>query len=113
MLQYLESLGTGAASGSASSLPPSASNPRPPRPERVRHLLYGSLDALDRTIKILHALGYAEPKDWSEPLPVPKDGEVLPAINPTKETPPSTVEGAPPSGVKVWMVILTKTMLLE
>ena len=120
MLQYLEP-GAGAASGSASSLPPSASNPRPPRPERVRHLLYGSLPALDRTIKVLHALGYAEPKDWSEPLPVPQGGMPPQAIRPTEETPPSpvdetppsTVEGAPPSGVKVWMVILTKTMLLE
>ncbi|WP_240966728.1 hypothetical protein [Nodosilinea sp. P-1105] len=112
MLQYLEP-GAGAASGSASSLPPSASNPRPPRPERVRHLLYGSLPALDRTIKILHALGYAEPNDWSEPLPIPQGGGAPPAVNSTEETPPSPVEGALPSGVEVWMVILTKTILLE
>ena len=96
MLQYLESPGAGAASGSASSLPPSASSPRPPRPERVRHLLYGSLPALDRTIKVLHALGYAEPKDWSDPIPVP----------------PSAAEAGQGNPVEIWMVILTKTVLL-
>ncbi len=112
MLQYLEP-GAGAVSGSASSLPPSASNPRPPRPERVRHLLYGSLPALDRTIKILikilHALGYADPNDWSDPLPVPQGG----ATSTTEEAPPNAVDLAPPSGVEVWMVIMTKTLLLE
>ncbi|NMF82034.1 hypothetical protein [Nodosilinea sp. P-1105] len=112
MLQYLEP-GAGAVSGSASSLPPSASSPRPPRPEKVRHLLYGSLPALDRTIKILHALGYADPNDWSDPLPVPQSGGTPPAVSPSEQTPPNPVEGVPPSAVEVWMVILTKTLLLE
>ncbi|PSN79731.1 hypothetical protein C8B47_10230, partial [filamentous cyanobacterium CCP4] len=40
-------------------------------PEKVRHMLYGSLAGIDRTIKILHALGYADPNDWSEPIPAP------------------------------------------
>jgi hypothetical protein len=62
----------------------------------VRHLLYGSLAALDRTIKILHAIGYADPNDWSDPLPVPPTG------------PRSS------SGVETtWMVIMTKTVLIE
>jgi hypothetical protein len=39
-------------------------------PEKVRHLLYGSLAGIDRTIKILHALGYTDPNDWSDPIPV-------------------------------------------
>jgi hypothetical protein len=47
---------------------PSPAAPRLPRQERVRHVLFGSLKALDRTVKILHVLGYAEPNDWSPPL---------------------------------------------
>ena len=78
-------------------LPPSGANDRgarPLNPEKVRHLLYGSLAALDRTIKILHAYGYADPNDGRDPIPVPPSG------------------GAAPEGV-TWMVILTKTLLLE
>lgn len=76
----------------ASVPPQSGANdpgPRPvdsPRQERVRHLLYGSLAGLDRTIKILHALGYANPNDWSEPIPTGKPHQ--------------------------WMVIMTKLLLL-
>ncbi|WOD39811.1 hypothetical protein [Nodosilinea sp. E11] len=68
---------------------------RPLTPEKVRHLLYGSLAAIDRTIKILHAIGYADPNDWSDPIPVPQ-GEASPATKPNQ-----------------WMVIMTKTVLLE
>ena len=78
-------------------LPPSGANDRgarPLNPEKVRHLLYGSLAALDRTIKILHAYGYADPNDGRDPIPVPPSG------------------GAAPERV-TWMVILTKTLLLE
>ncbi len=50
MFEYLEPDASG-----ASSNPPSCSSKPQPRPERVRHLLYGSLAAIDRTIKILHA----------------------------------------------------------
>jgi hypothetical protein len=97
------------AGGGPLPMPPNPGTPIPvaqsPHPERVRHLLYGSLAALDRTIKILHALGYAEPNDWSDPLPVPQGGVAPLAI--------SAVEEVPPSGVEVWMVILTKTLFLE
>jgi hypothetical protein len=58
-----------------------------PHQERVRHLLYGSLAGIDRTIKILHTLGYADPNDWSEPMPTGRPNE--------------------------WMVIMTKVLLLE
>jgi hypothetical protein len=61
----------------------------------VRHLLYGSLAAIDRTIKILHAYGYADPNDWSDPLPVPLSGAVA-TDQPNQ-----------------WMVILTKILLIE
>ena len=88
MFEYLDPDAAG-----ASNLPPD--QPAQPRPERVRHLLYGSLAAIDRTIKILHAHGYADPNDWSDPIPVPPGG------------------GAAPSTDMPWMVILTKTLLLE
>jgi hypothetical protein len=58
-----------------------------PRQERVRHVIYGSLPALDRTTKILHVLGYAEPNDWCEPIPTDKPNQ--------------------------WMKILTKILLME
>jgi hypothetical protein len=32
-------------------------------------MLYGSLAAIDRTIKIFRALGYADPNDGRDPLP--------------------------------------------
>jgi hypothetical protein len=84
----------------ASNLPPgNKSLPVPPNtrapgkgtrslnPEKVRHLLYGSLAGIDRTIKILHAYGYADPNDWSDPLPTDQPNQ--------------------------WMVILTKLLLIE
>ncbi|WP_026072423.1 hypothetical protein [Nodosilinea nodulosa] len=91
MFEYLEPDATG-----ASHLPPSSRSIPQARPERVRHMLYGSLAAIDRTIKILHALGYADPNDWSEPIPAP----------PSAETRSS-------GGVETWMAILTKTVLIE
>jgi hypothetical protein len=74
-----------------------ANNPdtRPLTPEKVRHMLYGSLAGIDRTIKILHAIGYADPNDWSDPIPVPPGAE-----------------NAPTTAAQ-WMVIMTKTVLLE
>ena len=78
-------------------LPPSGANDRgarPLNPEKVRHLLYGSLAALDRTIKILHAYGYADPNDGRDPIPVPPNAEG------------ATIAAQ-------WMVIMTKTVLLE
>ncbi|MBW4484604.1 MAG: hypothetical protein KME14_18885 [Tildeniella torsiva UHER 1998/13D] len=59
-------------------------------------MLYGSLAAIDRTIKILHAHGYADPTDWSDPIPVPPGGAASAA-----------------SPDMPWMVILTKTLLIE
>ncbi|HZG37203.1 MAG TPA: hypothetical protein VEZ50_00860 [Nodosilinea sp.] len=61
----------------------------------MRHMLYGSLAVIDRTIKILHAHGYADPNDWSDPMPVPQ-GDTSPGTKPNQ-----------------WMVIMTKTVLLE
>ncbi|MGG6242597.1 hypothetical protein ACQ4N7_28640 [Nodosilinea sp. AN01ver1] len=106
---------------------------KPPTPEKVRHMLYGSLAAIDRTIKILHALGYADPNDWSDPIPAPPGvamGDTawslrLRSATGTEATgaePRSLSEADLPavsgadlpavSGVELWMVILTKTLLL-
>ncbi len=72
---------------------------KPLNPEKVRHLLYGSRAGIDRTIKILHAHGYADPNDWSDPIPVPPSSS-------------GVVRASTPAGT-TWMVILTKTILLE
>jgi len=82
MLQYPEPDASG-----ASDRPPASSERRQPQPERVRHVLYGSLQGLDRAIKILHSLGYADPNDWCDPVP----------------------SGEP----NQWLVVMTKTLLVE
>ncbi|WOD36944.1 hypothetical protein [Nodosilinea sp. E11] len=71
---------------------------KPSTPEKVRHMLYGSLAGIDRTIKILHAHGYTDPNDWSDPIPVPPTSDIL--------SPAS-------SGAEMWMAIATKTVLIE
>ncbi|MBD2256986.1 hypothetical protein [Pseudanabaena sp. FACHB-2040] len=50
-------------------------------------MLYGSLEVLDRTIKHLHTLHYADPDDWSDPIPSGKDNQ--------------------------WMAVLIKHLLIE
>jgi hypothetical protein len=47
------------------------------RREPVRHLLFGSPQAVQITIKHLHRLGYAEPNDWSIPIPTGRSQEVM------------------------------------
>ncbi|MGB3311570.1 MAG: hypothetical protein WA939_05175 [Nodosilinea sp.] len=96
MFEYLEPDDSDNQEAGSLPLPPGANDrgTRPLTPEKVRHMLYGSLAGIDRTIKILHALGYADPNDWSDPIPVPPspDGAIAAAQ---------------------WMVIMTKTVLLE
>ena len=43
----------------------------------VRHTLFGTLTAVQNTIKLLHKLNYAEPNDWSRPLPTGRVNEVM------------------------------------
>ncbi|PSR13333.1 hypothetical protein C8255_25400 [filamentous cyanobacterium CCP3] len=85
---------------------------KPLNPEKVRHMLFGSLAGIDRTIKILHALGYANPNDWSEPMPAPLSGVVGTASPEGMPRSSSGVETRSSSGVETWMVILTKTLLI-
>ena len=49
----------------------------PPSYETVRHMLFGSLRAVQQTIKHLHMLHYAEPNDWSKPIPTGQPNEVV------------------------------------
>ncbi|MGB3496418.1 MAG: hypothetical protein WBA57_27070 [Elainellaceae cyanobacterium] len=66
-----------------------------PHNESVRHLLYGSPQAIQIVIKTLHRLGYAEPNEWSRPMPTVG----LPGRSPYR---PNEV-----------MCILTKTVQIE
>ncbi|MGB5975612.1 MAG: hypothetical protein WBG38_19960, partial [Nodosilinea sp.] len=72
MFEYLEPEASDNQGAEPLPLPPRSGpndkGTQPLTPEKVRHMLYGSLAAIDRTIKILHALGYADPNDWSEPV---------------------------------------------
>lgn len=45
--------------------------------EPLRHMLFGSAPAVQATIKQLHKLGYAEPNDWSAPIPTGRPHEVM------------------------------------
>jgi hypothetical protein len=45
--------------------------------ETVRHILFGTLTAVRNTIALLHKLNYAEPNDWSNPLPTGRPNEVM------------------------------------
>ncbi|HEY9877356.1 MAG TPA: hypothetical protein V6D29_02815 [Leptolyngbyaceae cyanobacterium] len=71
----------------APKVPPVETSKNEPRQERLRHVLYGSLKGIDRTIKILHLLGYANPNDWCKPMPTDEPNR--------------------------WMVIMTKILLIE
>ena len=45
--------------------------------ETGRHMLFGTLNFVQATIKLLHKLNYAEPNDWSRPLPTGQPNEVM------------------------------------
>jgi hypothetical protein len=91
MFEYLEPDASDNQGTGSLPVPPNTGAPskgtRSLNPEKVRHLLYGSLAAIDRTIKILHTYGYADPNDWSDPIPTEKPNQ--------------------------WMAIMTKIVRLE
>ena len=63
---------------SASTVPPADSfPPSGSANEIVRHTLYGSLRAVQSTIRLLYKLNYAEPNDWSKPIPTGRHNEVM------------------------------------
>ena len=61
-------------SGAAAPINQSASLPDY---ESGRHMLFGSLSYIQAVIKLLHKLNYAEPNDWSRPLPTGQPNEVM------------------------------------
>ncbi|MDB9527726.1 hypothetical protein PN498_17155 [Oscillatoria sp. CS-180] len=64
-------------SGAAASTVPTANEFYDPQFDMVRHMLFGSVSAVQATIKLLHKLNYAEPNDWSKPIPTGKSNEVV------------------------------------
>ena len=48
-----------------------------PQFEVVRHMVFGSLDGVQHTIRLLHRLNYAEPNDWSRLLSTGRPNEVM------------------------------------
>ncbi|MGB3669527.1 MAG: hypothetical protein WA783_05445 [Phormidesmis sp.] len=72
------------ASLADSSTEPLATPPTTPPPtapithtEPVRHMLFGSLSAVQAAIKQIHLHGYAEPNDWSLPMSTGRPNEVM------------------------------------
>ena len=69
------------ASTVSAALSSSASEQTSPLPapshEPMRHMLFGSTRAVQHTIKLLHKLNYAEPNDWSKPIPTGQPNEVV------------------------------------
>ena len=52
-------------------------NQQDPQYENSRHILFGSLTTIRSTIALLHKLNYAEPNDWSKPLPTGRPNELM------------------------------------
>ena len=50
--------------------------PQHPEPEKIKHILIGSKEAVTATIEVLHQLGYADVRDWTPLLPTSNPGEV-------------------------------------
>ena len=47
-----------------------------PEPEKIKHILIGSKEAVIATIEALHQIGYANIHDWTPLLPTSNPGEV-------------------------------------
>ena len=62
----------------STTTPPSPpTSPASIEPNRVRHLLFGTLTTVQTTIRHLHKLGYADPNDWSKPVSTGRRNEVM------------------------------------
>ncbi|MEO0756423.1 MAG: hypothetical protein AAFY78_06065 [Cyanobacteria bacterium J06648_16] len=69
---------SGAKASTAPSAQPQFRLPLPvTQPETVRHMVFGSPDAVKLTIQDLHRRRYAEPNDWSKLLPTGRPNEVM------------------------------------
>ncbi|MGB3293291.1 MAG: hypothetical protein WBB01_09920 [Phormidesmis sp.] len=76
MLTLIDSGALAPLTSTAFSLTPPAPSPGAD-PNRVRHLLFGTLATVQATIRHLHQLGYAEVNDWSEPIATGRPNEVM------------------------------------
>ncbi|MGB3573180.1 MAG: hypothetical protein WA783_18615 [Phormidesmis sp.] len=75
---FIPSISGAAASTVSGALPNTDPAAIPPIPrDQVRHLLFGTLSAVQNTIRLLHKLGYAEPNDWSRPMSTGRPNEVM------------------------------------
>jgi len=63
--------------GAAASPVQAADKPNDPPFEAVRHMVFGSVGAVQATIARLHHLNYAEPNDWSKPIATGQPNEVV------------------------------------
>lgn len=68
--------GDTASTVSAPAIPAPPASPSTAK-EPVRHMLFGTLSAVQNTIRQLHKLNYAEPNDWSRPLSTGRPNEVM------------------------------------
>ena len=66
----------GASQSQASPAQPD-SPPPTCQQEPIRHMLFGSLSAVQSTIRLLYKLNYAEPNDWSQPISTGRPNEVM------------------------------------
>ncbi|NEZ62901.1 hypothetical protein D0962_08915 [Leptolyngbyaceae cyanobacterium CCMR0082] len=71
-------------------LPTIPATTSPFQPDKVRHLVFGTLAAIQFTIKDLHKRGYAEPNDWSQPLTTGRPGEVMAILTKRVKPEPQT-----------------------
>ncbi|WP_170943971.1 hypothetical protein [Leptolyngbya sp. BC1307] len=65
------------SSQGAAAFTPSFAEKSTAQPEPVRHMLIGTAPAVLATIKHLHKLRYADPNDWSLPMPTGRPSEVM------------------------------------
>ena len=54
--------------------------------EPIRHMLFGSPQSIQITIKHLHKCGYAEPNDWSRLLSTGRASEMMAILTKRVET---------------------------
>jgi hypothetical protein len=78
---------TGAQSPNGPTQPPGSGNIGGSAPNHgtARHILFGTRDVLRLSIANLHKRGYAEPNDWSKPLPTGRPEEFMSIL--TKQVP--------------------------
>ena len=56
---------------------PHKSPPHEPSGDNVRHMLFGTPDAVRKTVHNLHSRGYADPNDWSPAISTGRCNEVM------------------------------------